>query len=40
MYAFAALAGALVGTALFGRLYNMLQAPLRLPPMGVGTGEG
>jgi uncharacterized membrane protein YedE/YeeE len=40
MYAFAALAGALVGTALFGRLYNALQAPLRLPPMKVGTGEG
>jgi uncharacterized membrane protein YedE/YeeE len=40
MYAFAALAGALVGTALFGRLYNVLQAPLRLPPMKIGTGEG
>lgn len=40
MYAFAALAGALVGTALFGRLYNTLQAPLRLPPMRIGTGEG
>jgi hypothetical protein len=40
MYAFAALAGALVGTALFGRCYGALQAPLRLPPMKVGTGEG
>jgi uncharacterized membrane protein YedE/YeeE len=40
IYAFAALAGALVGTAVFGRVYNTLQAPLRLPPIGVGTGEG
>jgi uncharacterized protein len=40
LYAFAALAGALVGTALFGRLYDVLQAPLRLPPVKVGTGEG
>jgi len=40
LYAFAALAGALVGTALFGRVYNTLQVPLRLPPIGVGTGEG
>ena len=40
LYAFAALAGALVGTALFGRLYTRLQTPLRLPPMKVGTGEG
>ena len=40
MYAFAALAGALVGTALFGRLYTVLRAPLRLPPMTIGTGEG
>lgn len=40
VYAIAALAGALVGTALFGKLYLLLQAPLRLPPMKVGTGEG
>jgi uncharacterized membrane protein YedE/YeeE len=40
LYAFAALAGALVGTAVFGRVYSTLQAPLRLPPIGVGTGEG
>ena len=40
LYAFAALAGALVGTALFGRLYAALQTPLRLPPMTTGTGEG
>lgn len=40
LYAFAALAGALVGTAIFGRLYAVLQAPLRLPPVTIGTGEG
>ncbi len=40
LYAFAALAGALVGTALFGRLYAVLQRPLRLPPVQTGTGEG
>lgn len=40
LYAFAALAGALVGTAVFGRLYDTWQAWLGLPPMGVGTGEG
>lgn len=40
LYAFAALAGALVGTALFGRLYTALQRPLRLPPVQTGTGEG
>jgi len=40
LYAFAALAGALVGTALFGQVYERLQTPLRLPPIKVGTGEG
>ena len=40
LYAFAALAGALVGTALFGQVYERLQIPLRLPPIKVGTGEG
>lgn len=40
LYAFAALAGALVGTATFGRLYNVFQRPLRLPSISVGTGEG
>jgi len=40
VYALAALAGALVGTALFGRLYTTLERPLRLPPMQTGTGEG
>ena len=40
LYAFAALAGALVGTTLFGRLYGALQAPMRLPEVETGTGEG
>lgn len=40
IYALAALAGALTGTAIFGRLYGILQIPLRLPPTKVGTGEG
>lgn len=40
LYAFAALAGALVGTATFGWLYDALRGPLRLPEMKVGTGEG
>jgi len=40
LYALAALAGALTGTALFGLVYERLQSPLRLPPIKVGTGEG
>lgn len=40
LYALAALAGALVGAGAFGSLYGHLQRPLRLPPLGVGTGEG
>jgi uncharacterized membrane protein YedE/YeeE len=40
VYALAALAGALAGTALFGWLYGALQRPLRLPPLEAGTGEG
>jgi len=40
LYAVAALAGALAGTACFGVLYPRLQGPLRLPPMKVGPGEG
>jgi uncharacterized membrane protein YedE/YeeE len=40
VYALAALAGALVGTALFGKLYPRLQAGLHLPPIEMGTGEG
>jgi len=40
IYAVAALAGALIGTGFFGAIYTRLQAPLRLPPLAVGTGEG
>jgi uncharacterized protein len=40
VFAVAALAGALAGTALFGWLYPALQRPLRLPPMAAGPGEG
>jgi len=40
IYALAALAGALVGAALFGVLYPRLQRPFALPPLTVGTGEG
>ena len=40
VYALAALAGALTGTALLGALYPKLQRPLTLPPITVGTGEG
>jgi uncharacterized protein len=40
IYALAALAGALAGTALFGAAYPRLQPWLRLPPLAVGTGEG
>jgi len=40
VYAVAALAGALTGTALFGWLYPILQRPLLLPPMIAGPGEG
>jgi len=40
LYAIAALAGALCGTALLGAAYPRLQRPLRLPPLSVGTGEG
>jgi uncharacterized membrane protein YedE/YeeE len=40
VYAVAALAGALAGTALFGCLYPALQRPLRLPPIAAGPGEG
>ena len=40
IYAMAALAGALCGTALLGAAYPRLQRPFRLPPVGVGTGEG
>lgn len=40
LYAVGALAGALTGAALFGVLYPALQAPLRMPPLKVGPGEG
>jgi uncharacterized membrane protein YedE/YeeE len=40
IYALAALAGALAGTALFGVLYPRLQGPLILPPLAAGPGEG
>lgn len=40
LYAIAALAGALVGAGAFGSLYPRLQAPLRLPALRTGTGDG
>jgi uncharacterized membrane protein YedE/YeeE len=40
VYALAALAGALTGTALFGAAYPRVSKPLGLPPLRVGTGEG
>jgi len=40
LYAFAALAGALVGAGTFGSLYERLQGIFRLPPLVVGPGEG
>lgn len=40
LYAFAALAGALVGAGALGSLYPYLQRPFGLPPLKVGTGEG
>ena len=40
LYALAALAGVLVGAALFGTLYERIFQPLRLQPLDVGTGDG
>ena len=40
IYAVAALAGALVGAGALGEFYKFLQAPLGLPPLSSGTGEG
>jgi uncharacterized membrane protein YedE/YeeE len=40
IYALAAFAGALVGAASFGTLYQMLERPFKLPVMKLGTGEG
>jgi uncharacterized membrane protein YedE/YeeE len=40
LYAVAALAGALTGAALLGAGYRRLQAPMHLPAITIGTGEG
>jgi|SRR5574338_433676 uncharacterized membrane protein YedE/YeeE len=40
VYALGALAGALVGAALFAALYERLAAPLRMPALARGTGDG
>jgi hypothetical protein len=40
LYAWAALAGALAGTSLFAFGYQRLKAPLRLPGLKLGTGDG
>jgi len=40
IYALAALAGALVGAGAFGTLYPRLAAPLGLPALKLGTGDG
>ena len=40
VYALAALAGALVGAAIFGVAYPRLATPFRLPPLERGTGDG
>ena len=40
VYALAALAGALTGTALFGTAYPRVQRALRLPAIAAGPGEG
>ncbi|MEN8182953.1 MAG: DUF6691 family protein [Myxococcota bacterium] len=40
VYALGALAGTLVGAALFGVLYERFPARLRLPALEVGTGDG
>ena len=40
IYAFATLAGALVGAGAFGTLYERLRGLFGLPPLSVGTGEG
>ena len=40
LYAFAALAGALIGAGAFGTLYTRVQNLFALPPLKVGTGEG
>jgi uncharacterized membrane protein YedE/YeeE len=40
LYALGALAGVLVGAGFFGVLYQRLAAPLRLPALKLGTGDG
>ena len=40
IYALAALAGALIGAAVFGVSYPRLARPLGLPALGHGTGDG
>ncbi len=40
LYALAALAGTLVGAALFGVLYPKLSPSMGLPPLATGTGDG
>jgi len=40
LYAIGALAGGLVGATLFAALYDRLTAPLRLPGLETGTGDG
>ena len=40
VYAVGALAGVLVGAAIFGAVYQPLTKPLGLPPLRVGTGDG
>jgi hypothetical protein len=40
LYAWGALAGALVGAAVLGGLYERLRGPLRLPALKLGTGDG
>lgn len=40
IYALGALAGVLVGTSLFGVFYERLRAPLRLPALQLGSGDG
>jgi len=40
VYALGALAGVLVGAALFGVLYERLAPALRLPQLQIGTGDG
>lgn len=40
VYALAALAGSLIGAAVFGVLYPRIQRPMGLPPLARGTGDG